>query len=456
MPHSAKHDAAREAVALAFEDAAASRFQGALLDGALRLWNDFAATCDLSRTRKPEAWAAALFYVFDRLELGGLSQEDVAQHFGVSAITVSQKYRQMAEALDLVLVDPRYLPEARRAAVRRDLGTLPDALPLLEASTGYWPMPFAFRTADPLYAAQERVYDGWEALSAGRLSAAEQHFKAALDADPFLADAYNGLAGIAEAQDDLATALDHYGRAYELARETLGTEDPEAYYWWGELETRPYMRARQGRAWIYWQLGRPAKAAAEYEAMLRLNPNDNQGVRYLVGPMYQLAGDLDRALQAYARYTEHYPDDMGDPHHAFSWGLALYAAGDVEAALRRWRPAFFQNIYLAPLLLDEPPPEEDIWHGTNLAMRDYAEDYLDLFGDLWEHAPEARSALRRLWHSADVQALVQRWLEIGRDLNTLSVMRAQTTPDEAAEDRAVQWRQLIDKRFALERRVDKR
>ena len=44
-------------------------------------------------------------------------------------------------------------------------------------------------------------------------------------------------------------------QAYELAREALGSESPQAYAWWGELKTRPYMRARHGLAWAYWRTG---------------------------------------------------------------------------------------------------------------------------------------------------------------------------------------------------------
>ena len=71
-------------------------------------------------------------------------------------------------------------------------------------------------------------------------------------------------------------AEQHY---YELAKKELGTESPDAYMWWGELETRPYMRAREGRARIYWEKGVIKKA--KFKALLHINPNDNQGVRFV-------------------------------------------------------------------------------------------------------------------------------------------------------------------------------
>lgn len=421
--------------------------QGTLLEGCLQLWHDFADRTDLSRTRKPETWAAALLYTFDRLQFGGFTQEEAAALFKVSAISVSQKHRLMAETLGLMLLDARYLSEARRMTVRRDYGNIPKDLPLLETPNSFWHVPFELRLEDPLHDAQDLVYDGWEALGEN-VRQAERHFRKALEGDPFLADAYNGLAGVAEARNNLAAAEAHYRKAYELARETLGTESPKAFYWWGELETRPYMRARQGLGWIYWQTGRYHEAIGEYETLLRLNPNDNQGARYVAAPLYQLAGDLEGARKAYERYARSYRDDWGDPHHSFCWGLALYATGRPEQALLRWHAAFFQNVYLAPLLLNEPLPPTDLWLNTNLKWPDYAEDYLDLYGVLWEQAPDARQVLRRLWHDPDVKNDVKRWLEITRTMNRrVEALRSRAPGVE------VEWKQLVEEQLAIEKRA---
>jgi len=416
------------------------------LDRCFRLWHDFTDQVDVSRTRKPETWAAALAYTYDCLHFGGVTQEDAAEWFGVSAITVSQKYRQIAETLNLKLFDPRYLAEARRAALRREFGSLPEDLPLLDAPSHYWHVsPDAIGNGSGPDA-QELVYDGWDALGAGNLRAAEQRFRDALDHDKCLADAYNGLGDVAEARGDLDAAADHYRTAYERARETLGTESPDAFYWWGELDTRPYMRALQGLGWVHWQAGRYERALDEYEALLRLNPDDNQGARYVVGPLYQLAGNREGALEAYRDYAEQYPDDRGDPHHTFCWGLALYRGDEPAAALDRWREGFFQNLYVAPLLLDEPAPETDIWHSTNLEYPSYAEQYVDLYGTLWDRDPDARPVLHRLWHDPDTRTHVDRWLEMGQTLDALA-----ETARSGNETAREQWRDLMDEQQAIER-----
>ena len=433
-----------EAVGETFRSTIQGALQGASLDRALQLWRDFAAEVDVSRTRKPATWAAALLYTVGRLQLSDLTQEETAEWFDVSTITVSKKYRQMAETLDLTLLDARYVPEGQRATVRRRYPSAPEDLPLLDAPTDPW--LFSFGTPDfSNESAQDLVYDGWDALATGDLGQARQYFRAALGRDEWLADAYNGLAGIAEAHENWEEAEARYEEAYQRAREALGTESPEAYHWWGELDTRPYMRARQGLGWVYWQTGRYEAAITEYEALLRLNPNDNQGVRYLIGPLYQFAGDLDGALDAYDDYAEQYPDDRGDPHHTYSWGLALYRSGDGQGALHRWYQGFFQNLYVPPLLLGETPPEIDAWHRTNLEYPYYAEEYVARYGELWDRATNALQALRRLWHDPDVEARRDRWLELGQDLD--GIAEAARSGDE---DARAQWEALTTEQWALE------
>ena len=49
---------------------------------------------------------------------------------------------------------------------------------------------------------------------------------------------------------------------------------------WGLLETRPFMRALEGLALTLRESGQPEEALSIYRELLRLNPGDNQGIRY--------------------------------------------------------------------------------------------------------------------------------------------------------------------------------
>lgn len=416
--------------------------QGKGLEGCLQLWRDFARTTDIGRTRKPETWAAALLYTWDRLQVGQWSQEDVADLFKISAISVSKKYRDIAHALDLKLMDVRYLPEATRMAVRREWGNLPEDMALVDAPTGFWHLPFGLRSQDVLYDAQELVYDGLEALESS-LEKATQLFRRALAIDPFLADAHNGLGYVAAQCGAFAEAEAEHRRAYELARDTLGTESPRAFYWWGQFETRPYMRARAGVAWMCWEQGRFQEAIHEFEALLRLNPNDNQGARYMIAPLYQLAGDVSGALQAYAAYFRDYPDDVGDPHLHYCYGLALLEEGRAEEAVQCWYAACFQNIYIPPLLLHKLVPEVAFWVGISYGWRDHAEEYVEHYKVLW--TKKARALLGRLWDNPDVKQALQAWIKIGQQM--YRYRERLTAADDFDEAR---WKDWYDERKSLE------
>jgi len=264
--------------------------------------------------------------------------------------------------------------------------------------------------------AQELVYDGWELLGRGDMKGTRKVFREALKADASLADIHNGLASIAWVRGDLAEAGKEYRNAYEKARVSLGTEEPQAFSWWGELKTRPYMRARHGLGLVYWKQGRYDEALHEFTALLHLNPNDNQGVRFLIAPLYQLKGDLDAAFAAYESYAQGYPDDIPDPHYYASWGLALVDAGRLSEALQKWHRMIFSNIYIAPVILGHDSSQVDIWHGSNLAMKDYAIEYIAEFGEIWEKKLVALAILERLWKDPEVQARVERYVEIGEEL----------------------------------------
>ncbi len=295
--------------------------------------------------------------------------------------------------------------------------------------------------------AQELLYDGWEVLSEpaddpeesfARLERAEEFFRQALELDPRLADAYNGLAEIAVERGELEEAEELYWQAYRLARAELGSEEPEAFYWWRQPETRPYMRAREGLGFTYWEEGRYDEALAEFEALLRLNPNDNQGIRYLIPPLYQLKGELERALQAYEEFQERYPQDEGEPHFLFNWGLALYAAGRPEEAAGKLRRGIFQNLYIAPLLLGRDIHPYPFRHWTETAEPSYAVGYLHWYGELWEAEPGALAFLERLWTDPELRADIRQYIRLSRELDAT----------EAKARRA----QLINARRELERR----
>ncbi len=145
--------------------------------------------------------------------------------------------------------------------------------------------------------------------------------------DPDCADAYVLLA---ESANNRREVLEYYEKGVAAAERTLGPEifQRDVGHFWGLLETRPYMRARQGLANCLWTAGRRDEAIAHLEEMLRLNPNDNQGIRYALAGYY-LKEDRDDDL---ARLLQQFDDD-GMAAWAYNRALlAFRKEGDSEHA----------------------------------------------------------------------------------------------------------------------------
>jgi tetratricopeptide (TPR) repeat protein len=147
---------------------------------------------------------------------------------------------------------------------------------------------------DPdLQRAQDLMYQVWEESNpARRIILAHE----ALEICPDCADAYVLLAE--EEADTLGRALEYYQNGVEAGERALGKEyfeEEKAGGFWLLSETRPYMRARRGLANVLWELDRNEEAMIQYQDMLRLNPGDNQGIRY---SLLNLLLDMGRDAEA--------------------------------------------------------------------------------------------------------------------------------------------------------------
>ncbi len=149
--------------------------------------------------------------------------------------------------------------------------------------------------------AQEIMYDAWEAPTRQRAVALA---KKALTISADCADAYVLLAQ--ETAKTVEEAIDLYQKGVEAGERALGkkTFKEDVGYFWGLLETRPYMRARAGLAQNLWEAGQRDEAVEHYLDMLRLNPNDNQGVRDLLMSCLIELGRDEEAEKLHKQYEE--------------------------------------------------------------------------------------------------------------------------------------------------------
>lgn len=191
-----------------------------------------------------------------------------------------------------------------------------------------------------LYEAQDIAWDAWDAPdTARRIELA----KKALKVSPLCADGYVILADSAKAGSD--EQLELWRRGVAVGEEALGSAlfEEMAGHFWGILETRPYMRARVGLAVALWRRGARDDAArndaarneatrneaiSHLQAVLALNPDDNQGARYLLAGWLAQAERGDELEALLAAYADEYSAFWG-------WTKALAAfrkAGDTPAS----------------------------------------------------------------------------------------------------------------------------
>jgi tetratricopeptide (TPR) repeat protein len=138
--------------------------------------------------------------------------------------------------------------------------------------------PVAAAPRTPLEEAQDLMYEAYNASGKRRVQLARR----ALEISPDCADCYVLLAE--ETAGSLEEARDLYEQGVKAGERAIGPEGFREYRgeFWGILETRPYMRARAGLAHVLWLLGERRQAVEHLQDMLRLNPDDNQGLRYLL------------------------------------------------------------------------------------------------------------------------------------------------------------------------------
>lgn len=138
----------------------------------------------------------------------------------------------------------------------------------------------------------------------------------ALKTSPYCADAYNLLARESE---DLQEKTELYRKAVAMGRIALGEETfrEDSGHFWMLIDTRPFMIGMGGLADCLWKTGQTGEAIEIYREMLRLNPLDNQGVRYLL--LYGLLEE-DRLAEVPDHIREH-----GDGATPFAYGQALWS-----------------------------------------------------------------------------------------------------------------------------------
>lgn len=191
----------------------------------------------------------------------------------------------------------------------------------------------------------------------------------------------------------LAESRAYFEEGVRAGRRAIG-ESPfeEAVgHFWGLLETRPYMRARARLATVLWDSGERKSAMEHLEDMLRLNPGDNQGNRYLLLGM--LIQENDEV--AVERLFRAYPDDASAEwlYDKALWLIVRRAPVDeISLALD---DAIAANALVPQSLLGRKRTRKVLPGGDRAADEFEADAYALLARDRWVAAAGALEHLRQ-------------------------------------------------------------
>lgn len=228
---------------------------------------------------------------------------------------------------------------------------------------------------DPVEAAQDIMYDAWDATDRKKRIALA---KKALTVSPNCADAYVLLGMDVAKSPEEALAL--FQKGVDAGRQALGSEGFAEFsgHFWGFLETRPFMRAMQWKGLTLTELGRHEQAIETYEEMLELNPNDNQGVRYLLASSL-LARDDIKPLR---KLLEKFKDDAS-AGWLYTQALLAFrekASNANELALEAWE----SNNHVPGMLSGKRRLAPSKSGYLTVGGADEATDYVEANGAVWQ------------------------------------------------------------------------
>lgn len=149
--------------------------------------------------------------------------------------------------------------------------------------------------------AQQYVYDALECTDKKEI---EQLACKAIECSSYCADAILLLSDCRDvtAEERLFSAF----LAMNSGKMALGDEfELLIGHFWGAMQTRPFMRAVVAHADALKELTGYEAVLVDYQYMLILNPNDNQGVRYEALPLFIELNLIDQACKLFCAY----PDD---------------------------------------------------------------------------------------------------------------------------------------------------
>lgn len=221
--------------------------------------------------------------------------------------------------------------------------------------------------------AREEAEDlAYQAHSASTAKQAVLMAQRALELDPTCAEAYLVLEEALA--DNHIESINYYEKAITAAEKSLGKKyfvENEGHFW-GLHETRSYMRAKLFMAQSLWHVRRQTEAISICWELLKLNPNDNQGVRYILFD-YLLK---DHRLEEIERLISIFPED-GSAHWEYNLSLYYFKkfGGSSAKAIKQLQIAYEANQFVEQYLTGKKEIPKDVPGSYSIGSKDEAVCY---------------------------------------------------------------------------------
>ena len=150
------------------------------------------------------------------------------------------------------------------------------------------------------------------------------------------------------------------------------------------------MRAREGLADCLSLLGEHDLAIEHYRDMLRLNPSDNQGIRYNLLSSLLETNNIDAAEDLLAQFPGEYSAVW-----LFTRALITFIRqGDSVGARQRLKEAKRENPYVIPYLLGQRPMPDALPEYIGFGDEDEAVAYVAEYAGDWLDTPRVLQWLK--------------------------------------------------------------
>ncbi|MFL6517627.1 MAG: SEC-C metal-binding domain-containing protein, partial [Bacillus sp. (in: firmicutes)] len=371
-----------------------------IIDTGIILWLSFCQQRQ-KRIQNPNIYVAALHYLLSTIAPleHTYTQKELAKLYGVSTGSVSSIFleletvlhHEIAELLGMVYgfdEEPLMQPYEKSSVIEfpiksgaAELAKSEDrqdstvqTLTLVETGTKKAKSPARKVSRHDEERARNLIYDAYQSDGQQRYKLAEE----AVKLNPNCTDAYVILA---EKTKSLEEAILFYEKGIQAGERELGkaffTENKG--YFWGLVETRPFMRAKLHYAESLSLLGKNREAIRQYEELLELNPMDNQGVRYSLFVAYVDAGEYQKAGDLLQQFDE---DSTESSYNKLL--LELHERGFTAKAAKLLKKAKKENKYVISYLtgkkhLPAYPPDYFSFGDENEAIV-----YADMHLHLWK------------------------------------------------------------------------